>query len=78
MTTEHRATTDDNDLNWVYKHLDELKPFEGKWIAVLHQEVLTSADDADGVVEFLDSKGINGALLFEMPEDVHREVYLVG
>lgn len=78
MTTQREVQTGDNDLNWVHKHLEELEQYEGKWIAVLNHVVLTASDDASDVVDFLGARQINGALLFEVPADVHRKVYLIG
>lgn len=78
MTTEHQAATDDNDLNWVYKHMEDLKPYEGKWIAVLGHEVIKASVEGEEVIDYLVDNKISGALLFEMPDDIHRKVYLIG
>jgi hypothetical protein len=78
MTTDQKHVTGEDDLRWVHEHMVELEPYEGKWIAVLERRVLTSSEDGNDVVDYLEAHGISGALLFQMPDDVHRKVYLIG
>ena len=78
MTTQPEATTHDDDLNWVYTHMTELGEYSGEWIAVLDHKVIARGATGGDVVDHLDERNINGALLFQMPADVHRRLYLIG
>ena len=79
MTTQPEATmNDDDDLNWIYQHMSELDEYGGEWIAVLDHKVIARGATGDDVVDELDERNVNGALLFEVPADVHRRLYLIG
>ena len=78
MTTEQHAATEDNNLTWVQKHPDALVPYQGKWIAVLNRAVITSAEAGEDVVDYLEKTHTSGALLYRVPDDVHRKIYVIG
>jgi len=77
MTTQ-RETDTGEDLRWIHAHMQEMPEYNRKWVAVLGQKVIASADDAEAVVEFLEQKRINGALLVQFPDDVNRKIYLIA
>jgi hypothetical protein len=77
LTTQRDIDTAE-DQRWIHAHMEEMPEYNGKWVAVLGRRVLVAADDANGVIDFLEANSINGALLVQFPDDVKRKVYFIG
>ena len=77
MTTQP-VTMGDDDLDWVYDHMEELGEHEGKWIAVIGQRIVGSACTVDEVIDQVERQGLTDPFITKIPDDVHRKVYFIG
>lgn len=78
MTTQREATTNDPDLEWYVSHLEDLRAYGGKWIAILDARVVASAGSAGALVDDLVERQIVDALVTQVPDDVERSAYLIA
>jgi hypothetical protein len=78
MTTQPEVASGDDNLKWIQTHPDELEAYQGKWIAVYDRQIIFAAADGEVVIDYLGEQKINGAFLYEVPEDVHSKVYLIA
>jgi hypothetical protein len=77
MTTQRESTTTDDQL-WLHEHMEELPQYNGQWVAVLERKIVAWGATAGDVVDQLEEHRINGALLVQFPDDVHRKLYFIG
>lgn len=78
MTTQREATKADPDLAWYVHHLDDLRAYDGTWIAILDARVVASAATADALIDELAERQIADALVTQVPDERERNAYLIA
>ena len=56
----------EKDSSWFHKHIEMLRKegFEGKFVAIKDEKLITSGKEMDGVIKTVESKGENPAYIF--------------
>jgi len=55
------------ESRWLAEHRDDLRPYQGQWIAILGQRVLVSKPSMKDTYDFLRSQGYADALVLKVP-----------
>ena len=77
MTTQPRATTGEDDMRWVHEHMEEMRPYQGKWIAVVDKEVVGSGTLAEALLE-VRRRGLAEPFVIQIDRDIDRKTYFIG
>lgn len=78
LTTQREAPASDPDLVWYVNHLEDLRAYGGKWIAILDERVVASATTAGALVDDLVANQVVDALVTQVPDDTERSAYLIA
>lgn len=57
------------ETRWIQSKPAALKPFGGKWVAILGESVLSSGDSMRTVYDFVKAQGRADALIIKLPPD---------
>lgn len=66
------------ELRWYQENLRQLADHEGRWIAILGQEIVASGRSMRDVRDQLSQQSVRDALIVRVPEDVTRREYFIG
>ena len=78
MTTQPEVTTGDDDMNWVHEHMQELRAYQGKWIAVIGQRVVAAGSSVMQLLQDVEAQGLSEPFVTQIPDDVDRKTYFIG
>jgi hypothetical protein len=68
----------DRDMDWVHEHLDELREYEGMWVAVVDCRVVAAGDDVDLILSDVEAQGLSNPFVTKIPTARERNTVFIG
>ena len=78
MTTQPRTTTGDDDMRWVHEHMEEMRPYQGQWVAVSERRIIAAGSTIEQLVEAAEAQGVKSIFISRIPDDIDRKTYFIG
>jgi hypothetical protein len=69
---------DDQDMRWVHDHLDELREYQGMWVAVVGCRVVAAGDDIAQILSEVEAQGLSDPFVTRIPADRERNAIFIG
>lgn len=68
LRTKGKITSEVDAMEWVSKHLSELRNrYSGKWIAVVNEEVIAASEDLSILLKQINTEGIEKPFVTQIP-----------
>ncbi len=78
MTTTPAPTTADDDFEWVHHHMNDLRPYEGMWIAVVSCRVVASGTCVSDILDEVEAQGLTQPFVTQIPTAIGGKMYFIG
>jgi hypothetical protein len=65
-------------MNWVHEHMQELRQYQGLWIAVVNQRVVAAGTSVMELLDEVGAQGLDSPFVTQIPDDVDAKTYFIG